>query len=139
MNTVYPAAVKAVVVVCSLLAAWGALLFVEFQKRTQRQASDPFKVAGQMTRLAGVRAALPESAVVGYVTETEPGSVLQQAMFNSARYNLAPRMLVPGADSAVVLGNFSAPTDYAAFGAQRGLSVAKDFGEGVVLFQKGGR
>jgi hypothetical protein len=43
------------------------------------------------------------------------------------------------ADPGWVLGNFSQPVDYAGFGAKRGLTLARDFGNGVVLYRRAGK
>jgi hypothetical protein len=68
------------------------------------------------------------------VADIHDGSTAALAMFNSARYALAPRLLVEGTDRDWVLGNFAKPADYAALARERGLTVVQDFGNGVVLF-----
>jgi hypothetical protein len=139
MKTEYPIAVRVGVGVCCVLALWGALAYVDFENDYQQQSRDPFMVAPQSARLEALRAALPDSAVLGYVTDAAPDSVTAQTMFNAARYALAPRMIIQGANHDAVLGNFARPADYAAYASQRGLRVARDFGNGVVLFRKGDR
>lgn len=137
MRAAYPTNVKVGVALCAALALWGAVAFAG--RESDDQARDPYMISAQSMRLDTLRAAVPEDATLGYVTDAAPGSVMDLTLFNAARYALAPRMLVPGTSHDRVLGNFTRPTDYGAFGAQRGLQVETDFGNGVVLFRKGSR
>lgn len=114
----------------ALLAVWGAV--ESFQIESEDNAGDPYMVSLQPARLAGVIEAIPRAAVVGYVSD-QNNSTAALAMFNSARYTLAPRLLVEGTDRDWVLGNFTKPADYAAIARERGLRVVQDFGNGVVL------
>jgi hypothetical protein len=125
------------VIAASLLAAWGAV--ENFQLETSSSTRDPYMVGVQADRLAGVIQAVPRDAIVGYISDLNDASTAAQAMFNSARYTLAPRLLVQGTDRDFVLGNFSKPSDYAAIAREHGFSSAKDFGNGVVLFSKAGK
>jgi hypothetical protein len=96
--------------------------------------------AAGLLDLYQITAALPARAPVGYVTDMDVATPRGLLAFSAARYALAPRLLVPGANTGAVgwvLGNFSQPQDYQTFAAQRGLAFSKDLGEGVVLFQKG--
>ena len=103
----------------------------------QSQSRDPYKVADQASRFASLRASVPENAILGYVTDVDDIQPLASAMLFSAQYTLAPRLLQKGAASRdLVLGNFTKPADFAAFGQQRGLKLERDFGNGVILFRK---
>jgi hypothetical protein len=130
----YPTRLKAALIAAALLAVWGAM--EGFQIETESNAGDPYMVNLQPARLAGVIEAIPRTAVVGYLSDSQSGSTAALAMFNSALYALAPRLLVEGADRDWVLGNFTKPADYAAIARERGLEVVRDFGNGVVFFQR---
>lgn len=132
----YPTRLKAALIAAALLAVWGAV--ESFQIETGNNAPDPYMVNLQPARLAGVMEAIPRTAVVGYVSDQNKtqNTSAALAMFNSARYTLAPRLLVEGTDRDWVLGNFTKPSDYAAIGLDRGLKVSVDFGNGVVLFRR---
>ncbi len=124
-----------------LLAAAGLLDLYQITA-AQAQQGDPYQVETQLMRMQAAVAALPARAPVGYVTDMDVATPRGLLAFSAARYALAPRLLVPGANTDAVgwvLGNFSQPQDYQAFAAQRGLAFSKDLGEGVVLFQKGAR
>jgi hypothetical protein len=129
-----------------LLTAAGLLNLYQ-NTETQAAQGDPYQIDTQLTRMQQAAASLPERArvgyVVGYVTDMDVSSARGLLAFNAARYALAPRLLVPGTSPAVgsddagwVLGNFSQPIDFQAFGAQRGLTFARDLGDGVVLYKR---
>jgi hypothetical protein len=124
---------KAALIAAALLAAWGAV--ESFEIESESSAGDPYMVNLQPARLAGVMETIPSTAVVGYLSD-QNNSTAALAMFNSARYTLAPRLLVEGTDRDTVLGNFTKPADYAAIAREHGLEVVRDFGNGVVLFRR---
>ena len=126
----YPARLKVALIAAALLGVWGVI--ESFQIETESNAGDPYMVNLQPARLAGVMETIPRTAVVGYLSD-QNNSTAALAMFNSARYTLAPRLLVEGTDRDWVLGNFTKPSDYAAIARERGLRVVQDFGNGVVL------
>jgi hypothetical protein len=119
-----------------LVALPGLAVRSKLDSDPQLAASDPYMVNLQPDRLAGILAAVPSNAVMGYVTDLAPASTAYLATFNSARFALAPRLLVFGADQPFVLGNFSRPADFAAFGREKGLELVQDFGNGAVLFRR---
>ena len=124
------------VIGAAALSLWGAVAYFGFETEFQKQDRDPYKIAAQSSRLEGVRGALPENAVIGYLTDLEKGSVAASATFNATQYILAPRILQEDTAQPLVLGNFSRPLDFAALGRQHGLRIERDFGNGVVLFRK---
>lgn len=135
----YPTRVQAGVLAAAALSLWGAIQYYVFEDGFQKQARDPYQVAAQQTRFAGVRDAVPADAVLGYVTDLEPGSSAAAAAFSGAQYALAPRLVRSDTDAAITLGNFAHPADFAAIGRQHGLRIEHDLGSGVVLFRKEGR
>ena len=76
---------------------------------------------------------------MGYLTDAPEGSVADSALLTGAQYVLAPRLLARGTDGEWVLGNFTRPADFAAFGRSHGLVLQQDFGNGAVLFRRGAR
>src|SRR5262245_59258479 len=121
----------------AVLSMWGVIEYFGSEKEYQKRSRDPYQVAAQTMRLAGIRAALPEYAVLGYLTDLEPGSIAASTAFNAAQYALAPRILERDVTPAQVLGNFSRPADFVALGRQQGLLLERDFQNGVVLFRRG--
>jgi hypothetical protein len=123
----------------AVLSIWGAIAYFGFETAFNEQNRDPYQTAAQAARLADLRASVPEDAVLGYLTDLEPGSLAASTAFNVAQYALAPRLLMQDAGQAQVFGNFAHPADFAALGREHGLRVERDFGAGVVLFRKEAR
>jgi hypothetical protein len=123
----------------AVLALSGAFEYWNTETAFQAQSRDIYKVADQSARLAGLRAAVPENAILGYVTDVDEAQPLASSMLLAAQYALAPRLLQKGITRDLVLGNFTHPQDFAAFAQQRGLRLERDFGNGVLLFKKEAR
>jgi hypothetical protein len=132
----YPLRVRIGVALAAALSMWGVVEYFGFETAYQKQSRDPYQVAAQAARLEGIAALVPEDAVLGYMTDLEMESPGARAMFNAAQYTLAPRILRQDAAEARVLGNFAHPADFGALGQQHGLSIERDFHNGIVLFRK---
>jgi hypothetical protein len=132
----YPATVIAGVAIAGVLCLWGSFSFYATESAWLRESRDPFLISAQSARFASLLSAVPESAILGYITDTQPGSTIEAAMFLSAQYTLAPRLLHKGAGREWVLGNFTSPADFAVLGRNNGLRLQHDFGNGVVLYRK---
>lgn len=130
-----PVAAAVGLAAAAVLCLWGTLETYVFETAYQQQNRDPYRIAAQFDRLAPVATAVPENAILGYLTDVPQGSVTESAMLIGAQYVLAPRLVVRGAERDWVLGNFTRPADFAAFGRSRGLELQRDFGNGVVLFR----
>ena len=135
----YSRAAIAGVAMAVLLCLWGSWASYGFESDFQLQHGDPYPVAAQFPRFAAALSSIPEGAEIGYITDAPPGNVADTGMFLSAQYVLAPRLLTRGATQELVLGNFIRPADFAAVGRSQGLRLQRDFGEGVVLFEKENR
>ena len=118
--------------IAAAIALWCAIENVQLENLIVK--SDPYKASEQADRLAGAMQMLPPGGVVGYVSDVS-GSTEAQAMFNTSRYALAPRMLVEGADREFVLGDFVKPPDYEAFAREHHLLLLRDFGGGIAVFR----
>jgi|ERR1700682_1026645 hypothetical protein len=135
----YPAAVIVGITVAALLCLWGSFAYYQFESAYQQQYPDPYQISAQFVRLAPVQAAVPQNAVVGYLTDAPPGSIVDSALLGSAEYALAPRLVIRDTKREWVLGNFTRPADFAAMGKSVGLRLQKDFGNGVVLYRMEGQ
>jgi hypothetical protein len=133
----YPPRVRVGVALAAALSMWGVVEYFGFETGYQKLSRDPYHVAAQAARLEGVSAVVPDDAVLGYITDLEPGSPSAWAMFNAAQYILAPRILLQNnAAQTRVLGNFARLADFGALGQRQGLSIERDFQNGIVLFRK---
>jgi hypothetical protein len=86
-------------------------------------------------RISVVRSRLPSDAVVGYVSDLKPDpsqrSLLELRM---TQYALVPVLVEDNTAHYYVIGNFHGPvTDQTP--ELRGLTIVKDFGDGVLLLR----
>lgn len=131
-----------VLIACAAVAAlalWSAVNFYGASEEAAGPNADVYKVGDQAVRFHDLAAALPAGGIIGYVSDAPAGTTLGAALFSSAQYTLAPRVLTrmpvnPPADW--VIGDFSRPLDVLAFGNQHGLTLVKDFGNGAVLYRR---
>jgi hypothetical protein len=130
----YHPRLKAALVAAALLALWGAIENFQLENRAN-DLHDPYMVNDQPRRLTAAMQLVPRTAIVGYISDLPDQPVAWLAIFNSARYTVAPRLLVDGTDHEWVLGNFSKPGDYAAIGREHGVQIVQDFGDGVALYR----
>jgi hypothetical protein len=133
-----PTQVLAACGIVALLALWSMLNFYGATEEAAGPNADVYKVGEQNTRFQDLMPALPKTGIIGYVSDVPTSQTLGAVLRDGAQYALAPRLvreqsLKPGAEW--VIGNFSKPLDVAQFGAQRGLTLVKDFGSGVVLYR----
>ena len=119
-----------------ILALWGAIDNYDqesaFQSQTQNR--DPYLIQASMDRFAGLRQAIPEDAVLGFMTDAS--GTLADVLFGSAQYSLAPRLLERDAKPDLVLGDFARGADFTSLGGKYGLSIRQDFGNGVILYYR---
>jgi len=126
----------------ALLALWSTLSFRRSTDELAGPNADVYKIGEQPARFQELAAALPATGIVGYVSDVPTNQTLGAVLRDGAQYVLAPRLvreqsLKPGAEW--VIGNFSKPLDVVQFGNQSGLTLVKDFGNGVVLYRNQGR
>jgi hypothetical protein len=130
------------------LAFWGALDFYASTQELTSPSSDVYRIGEQEARFGAITAALPRTGTIGYVSDQPLEQTVGSAMYFGAQYALAPRLLSTArllstdgsAGQRLVVGNFSRPADWNQFAAERKLKFVRDFGSGVVLFEReGGR
>jgi hypothetical protein len=122
----------------ALLSLWSTVNFYGATAELAGPGADVYKVGDQAARFRDLAAALPATGMVGYVSDVPPGENLSSALYSSAQYTLAPRLVTnqratPPAEW--VIGDFSKPLDVLEFGNRRGLALVKDFGNGAVLYR----
>jgi hypothetical protein len=135
-NVRYPAAVIVGITMAALLCLWGSFAYYQFESAYQQQYPDPYQISAQFIRLGPVQEVVPQNAVMGYLTDAPPGSIVDSALLGGAEYALAPRLVIRDTKHDWVLGNFTRPADFAAMGKNVGLRLERDFGNGVVLYRK---
>ena len=108
-------------------------------------ASAQDEISAYESRFRQLRSALPARGVVGYLGHPEPtgatprdsnaAALLHFRRYLLAQYSLAPVLLIESTDHELIVGNFypeSLPP------APPGFRLVRDFGDGVVLFRRGG-
>lgn len=126
----------------ALLALWGTVNFYGATAEMVGGNADVYKVGDQAARFQDLMSALPPTAIVGYVSDAPVGETLGAALYSSAQYTLAPRLVTAEhlqPPPEWVIGDFSKPLDMVQFGKQRGLTLVKDFGNGAVLYRSKAR
>ncbi len=124
------------VILAAALSLFGSIQYWDAESAYQRQSPDPYRVADQAARFEEFRVSVPDGATLGYLTDVPADGILASSMFFGAQYALAPRLLQKGDSYNLVLGNFAKPADFRLVGSQHGLSLERDFGNGVVLFRR---
>jgi hypothetical protein len=99
---------------------------------------DPYTVEQQVVRMRPVLSELPNVKTAGYISDLPTTTIGGSAAFYAAQYAVAPVLLEEETKHKHdwVIGNFSKPQDYAAAGRPFMLVIAKDVGQGVILFRR---
>jgi hypothetical protein len=120
------------------LALWSAINFYGSTGDLAGPGADVYQIGEQPARFQELASQLPPTAIVGYVSDVPVTQTLGAVLYSGAQYTLAPRLVT---DQPVkpppefVVGSFSKPRDVVQFGQQRGLTLVKDFGNGIVLYR----
>ena len=86
-------------------------------------------------RFAALRTVLPPRGIVGYLSDTG-GNQDSLRRYYLTQYSLAPVVVAPDANRELVIANFSSPSTIARLADEHGLSVERDFGNGVALLKR---
>ena len=128
--------------VCAL-ALYGLFGFYSMTEPGTQPDADIYKVGDQAARFQELQAALPATAtMLGYVSDKPTRETIGAALYSSAQYTFAPRLVTDHAvtpPTEFVIGNFSAPLDVVEFGRAQGLTLVRDFGNGAVLYRRQSR
>jgi hypothetical protein len=86
-------------------------------------------------RISVVKSQLPSDAVVGYISDLKPDPSQRSWLeLRMTQYSIVPILVEDDTKHAYVIGNFHAPvTDQTP--ELRGLTIIKDFGNGVLLLR----
>lgn len=106
--------------------------------RTVMQSVGVDEITRDEQRFNGLRRALPQRGVVGYLSDMGGGREGVRSYYR-AQYFLAPLVVAPDAARELVVANLSSPFIVAEFAAAHGLTVTQDFGNGVALLRSARR
>jgi len=154
-TAVTPSSRALVVATYGIVALLSLLNLRGLREQTQAPITspDPFGVLRQEERFRGVIAMLPAVSQVGYLPEPDVDAFTAETDLLGARDAFAPRMLVQQAESPqqLVIGDFSGAANpsvkpgssttarfASVYASVYGLRVVRDFGDGIVLFERNG-
>lgn len=138
----YPPRVYVALAALLLLGFFAALNTLGFIRDYDRSFNDPYQIAAQDERFRELKQALPHVPAVGYLSDLQQSDVKGAAMFFGAQYALAPVILVRETATPRYeweVANLSRTTDNVQLGRMMGLTLVRDFGQGVVLYHKEAR
>ncbi len=94
------------------------------------------EISSFMRRFDGIKETLPERAVVGYFSDEAPKDTPEYGKgFFLTQYSLVPVIVIDSTDRDLVIGNLKNSSELSLC-EERGFTVLKDFGGGVVLLKK---
>lgn len=129
-----PAACAAI----ALLSLWSIFGFYSATEEAVGPNADVYKIGEQPARFQDLVSALPATGMIGYVSDVPFSQTLGEVLYLGAEYTLAPRLVTDRrlkTSAGWVIGDFSKPLNVVQFGKARGLTMVKDFGNGVVLYR----
>lgn len=112
-----------------------------------RNVEHPDEVTRHEDRFQALKQVVPRHGVVGYVSDPDPVAMSDPASWQArqafkryliAQYALVPVVVLRSLEADLVVGDFSG-SDGRGRAAPPGFVMAKDFGDGVVLFRRGPR
>ncbi len=86
-------------------------------------------------RFAELRTLLPARGVVGYLSDTS-GNQESVRRYYLTQYSLAPVVVAPDANRELVVANFSSASAIIRLADAQGLTVEKNFGNGIALLRR---
>jgi hypothetical protein len=121
----------------SLLSLYDVRQFFRWTTIQAAQHGDPYGFTRQQQRFSGVAAAVGTADTLGYLS-LPLNNPNWDLMYNHAVYALAPRLVAWNATPRLrfVVGNFAGPVNLKELERVYGLRVVKNFGDGVVLFER---
>ena len=103
-------------------------------QRYNRQELDP--ITKYEKRFSEIKAYLPNHAVVGYISDYDKKSAKDGQAYNMTQYVLAPTIVVRGLKRKFIVGNFQGSQPDVKAYEKENISLIRDFGNGVVLFER---
>ena len=103
--------------------------------------ADVYLVGEQKKRFRDIVLPLCAAGTAGYISDQSAEERMGGILYFRSRYAIAPCLIAEQTlnPQRLVLGNFSQPMDLARFSKEHDLKVIRDYGGGVVLFERGSR
>ncbi len=104
-----PLVVTLATLALGLVALYTSADLYQLSAAANREPQDPYLAGMQDARFGALAAAVPTGATLGYVSDLGPETTAGGAMYFTAQYALAPRLLVrlEKTSAVQVVGNFT--------------------------------
>ena len=99
-------------------------------------SAQPDLVTMYEQRYLELQRVLPARGTVGYITDLPPEDTRARTESYLLQYAIAPLILENSSEQPLVIGNFHTSAGYAEATKNKKLVLVRDFGNGVMLFQK---
>ena len=123
----------------AIIAVTGLLALVThgsyYALLSHTSAEPPNGIKMNEERFRGIRALLPQRAIVGYLSDTNNSEETGRAYFLT-QYYLAPVVVAADTAHELVIANCRSRSAIAALAAANDLTVERDFSNGVALLHK---
>jgi hypothetical protein len=139
--TVYNGRARAGIAIILLMSALAAGTLAGYYSavkmaatRDRRDTRESGGIVMDEDRFTGIRAILPPRGTVGYLSDTG-GRQENPKAYYLTQYFLAPVVIAPDTAHELVVANFASRSAIAALAASHGLSIERDFSNGVALLR----
>ncbi|MGD1070931.1 MAG: hypothetical protein ABSB15_12380 [Bryobacteraceae bacterium] len=126
---------QAAIAIVLLMAALAVCTLASYYSLVKREPGTPAGIVMDESRFTGIRAILPPRGTIGYLSDT--GGIVQNPRgYYLTQYFLAPVVVAADAGHQLVVANFASRAAIAPFAAANGLTVERDFSNGVALLRR---
>jgi hypothetical protein len=133
--TGYPGRARAGIAIILLMSALAVCTLASYYAVASRDTQIPAGIVMDEDRFTGIRAMLPPRGTVGYLSDAGGRQENPKAYFLT-QYFLAPVVIAPDTAHELVVANFASGSAIATLAASHGLSIEKDFSNGVALLRR---
>lgn len=128
------------VIVLIVLAALSNNIYELLQSIEDLQKEKQDRIESLTAKLSPAMEKLQNQPRIGFITDLQPGSVRHSEIFTKTQYLLIPTLVAQSLGNNRILGVFTSPEEQnlARFTQEHNLCVIDEFGDGVILFSKGG-
>lgn len=131
----YHARAQGAIAIVLLMAALAVCTLASYYSLVKCDSGIPSGIVMDENRFAGIRAMLPARGTIGYLSDTGGIGQDPRALYLT-QYFLAPVVVAADAGHRLVVANFASRASIATFAAANGLTVERDFSNGVALLRR---
>jgi hypothetical protein len=143
MTQAYTERALAGIAIILLMCAFAICTMASYYSLVSRKVLDSGPITMDEERFTGIRAILPPRGTVGYLSDSgsvntgdTSGSGQTTRAYYLTEYFLAPVVVAPDTAHDLVVANFASRSAVATLAAANGLTVERDFLNGVALLRR---